>query len=70
MTTDFSTPETARDWIKSQLKEQLEIRLANETDPAKRRIILEFLDQELITDEGMNWLKQQIVDHYRLVGLA
>ena len=70
MTTDFSTPETARDWIKSQLKEKLEIRLANETDPAKRRIILEFLDQELITDEGMNWLKQQIVDHYRLVGLA
>jgi hypothetical protein len=70
MTTDFSTPETARDWIKSQLKEQLEIRLANETDPAKRRIILEFLDQELITDEGMNWLKQQIVDHYRLAGLA
>lgn len=51
-----------RDWMKSQVRERIEMRLANESDPNRRRIILEFLDQELITEEGLDWLKQEIAN--------
>ena len=54
------TDSSLRKFVKEALKKRIENRLANESDPNTRRIILEFLDQELITNEGVDFLKQEI----------